>query len=103
MDKYIALLTPSNIFETKDKNMILIGANQDRVFSRLCEVMGMPELASDERYNSHTSRGKNQNELDDLINKWTRTKNLSEIETLCNDNGIPSGLIYRAKDMIVDP
>ena len=96
-------VAPSNIFQTKDDQMILIAANQDQVFSRLCNIMGRSELASDDRYNSHSSRGKNQTELDDLINEWTKTKNLNEIEQLCNDNGIPAGLIYKAKDMIEDP
>ncbi len=96
-------VAPSNIFETKDKQMILIGANQDRVFSRLCEAMSKPELALDERYNSHTARGRHQTELDHLINEWTKSKDLKEVEELCNANGIPSGLIYRAKDMIDDP
>ena len=96
-------VAPSNIFETKDQQMILIAANQDGVFSRLCTVMGKPELSSDDRYKSHSARGRNQKELDDLINQWTKTKNLKEVETLCNDNGIPAGLIYKAKDMIADP
>ncbi len=95
-------VAPSNIFETKDNKMILIGANQDRVFSRLCDVMSRPELAQDDRYKSHTGRGKHQIELDELINEWTKTKNLSEVEQLCNENGIPAGLIYTAKDMIND-
>ena len=59
-------VAPSNIFETNDNKMILIGANQDRVFSRLCEVMKKPELALDERYKSHTGRGKHQTELDKI-------------------------------------
>ena len=96
-------VAPSNIFETKDEQMILIGANQDRVFSRLCDVMDAPELALDERYKSHTARGRNQTQLDDLINEWTKSKTLKEVEDLCNKNGIPAGLIYRAKDMIDDP
>ena len=95
-------VAPSNIFETKDHKMILIGANQDRVFSRLCDVMNRPELAQDDRYKSHTGRGKHQIELDELINEWTKTKNLSEVEHLCNQNGIPAGLMYTAKDMIND-
>ena len=95
-------VAPSNIFETKDNKMILIGANQDRVFSRLCDVMSRPELAQDDRYKSHTGRGKHQMELDELINEWTKTKNLIEVEQLCNENGIPAGLIYTAKDMIND-
>ena len=95
-------VAPSNIFETKDHKMILIGANQDRVFSRLCDVMNRSELAKDDRYKSHTGRGKHQKELDELINEWTKTKNLSEVEHLCNQNGIPAGLMYTAKDMIND-
>ena len=95
-------VAPSNIFETKDHKMILIGANQDRVFSRLCDVMNRSELAKDDRYKSHTGRGKHQIELDELINQWTKTKNLSEVEHLCNQNGIPAGLMYTARDMIND-
>ena len=96
-------VAPSNIFETSDQQMILIAANQDGVFSRLCKVMDMPQLSSDERYSTHSARGKNQQELDDLINDWTKTKSLKEVESLCNENGIPAGLIYKAKDMIEDP
>ena len=96
-------VAPSNIYETKDHQMILIGANQDKVFSRLCEVMDKPELALDERYKSHTGRGKHQTDLDNLINEWTKSKNLNEIQEKCNENGIPAGLIYRAKEMIDDP
>ena len=96
-------VAPSNIFETSDQQMILIAANQDGVFSRLCKVMDRPELSLDERYSTHSARGKNQQELDDLINNWTKTKSLKEVETLCNENGIPAGLIYKARDMIEDP
>ena len=96
-------VAPSNIFETKDGQMILIAANQDGVFSRLSKVMDKPELSSDERYSTHSARGQNQKELDDLINEWTKTKDLKEVEHLCNENGIPAGLIYKAKDMIEDP
>ena len=49
--------------------------------------MDQPELSSNEKYSTHSARGKNQKELDDLINDWTKTKNLKEIELLCNDNG----------------
>ncbi len=96
-------VAPSNIFDTKDKQLILIGANQDGVFSRLCDIMEMSELATDSRYKTHSARGANQKELDNLINEWTKTKKLKEVEELCNSNGIPAGLIYKAKDMIDDP
>ena len=96
-------VAPSNIFETKDNQMILIGANQDGVFARLCKIMDQPELSSNEKYERLIALEEKPEELDDLINDWTKTENLKEIELLCNDNGIPAGLIYKAKDMIRDP
>ncbi len=63
-------VAPSNVYPTKD-GLVLIAANQDTVFRRLCEAMGRAELATDPRYDSHQSRGTNQKELDELIGRWT--------------------------------
>ena len=50
-------VAPSNIYDCSDGSF-LIAANQDTVFKRLCETMGRPELASDERFSTHTVRGR---------------------------------------------
>ena len=42
-------------------------------------------------------------ELDGLINDWTKTVALDDLQTLLNDHGVPCGLIYKAADMIDDP
>lgn len=95
-------VAPSNVYDCKDGSFI-IGANQDTVFRRLCTAMDRPELADDERYSSHIARGKNQTELDDLINDWTKTKTMAEIDELMIANGVPGGRVYRAPDMLEDP
>ncbi len=95
-------VAPSNLYECKDGSF-LIAANQDTVFARFCEAMGRPELASDPRYNSHTSRGDNQAELDALIEEWTRTKTIDEVDELMQQYGVPAGKIFRAKEMLTDP
>lgn len=95
-------VSPSNVFDTADNKLLLIAANQDTVFNRLADVMGKPELAKDDRYSTHAARGENMTELDKLINEWTKTIPLKELEQLLNDNGVPCGLIYRAADMIDD-
>ncbi|MDP6994320.1 MAG: CoA transferase, partial [Woeseiaceae bacterium] len=95
-------VAPSNVYPTKDDKMILIAANQDTVFKRMTEAMGQPELAENERYATHTARGAVQQELDLLISDWTRTKNAEELEDLMAENGIPSGKIYTAPDMLED-
>ena len=95
-------LAPSNVYRCSDGDY-LIGANQDAIFGRLCEAMGQPDLAKDERYASHTARGLHQAELDELIETWTRTKTVEEVEALCVAHAIPAGKVYRALEMLADP
>jgi formyl-CoA transferase len=95
-------VSPSNVYPTRDSKMILIAANQDTVFKRLTEAMDRPDLAEDERYMTHSARGANQQELDDIISQWTQTVNADELESLMEQYGIPSGKIYRAPEMLAD-
>jgi formyl-CoA transferase len=88
-------VAPSNLYECKDGSF-LIAANQDTVFRRLCEAMEQPELADDPRFNNHTARGERQKELDSLIEHWTKTKTMDEIDELMQEHGVPAGRIYRA-------
>ena len=95
-------VAPSNIYDCKD-GIFLIAANQDTVFKRLSAIIGRPELAEDERYSSHTARGTNMDELDGIINEWTKTRTVEEVDRLMQEAGVPAGRIYRAPDMLDDP
>jgi formyl-CoA transferase len=95
-------VSPSNVYPTGDGMEILIAGNQDTVFKRLADAMGRPELATDERYATHTSRGQHQTELDDLIADWTRTLTADQVEALMREHGVPHGKIFRAPDMLED-
>lgn len=94
-------IAPSNIYPTSDGEY-LIAANQDTVFKRLAQAMGRPELAEDERYAKHGARGKHQQELDDIIAKWTKTMTSAELSEIMNEHGVPNGKINRAPDMLED-
>ncbi|MBT5187436.1 MAG: CoA transferase [Kordiimonadaceae bacterium] len=92
-------LAPSNAYPTLDGDLI-IGANQDSIFGRLCDAMGCPELAKDPKYIDHYSRGENQAELDDVIADWTSKKSAKEVLTLMEEHGIPAGKIFTTEDMM---
>ena len=96
-------VAPSNIYPTRDGQMILIAANQDTVFGRLAKAMGQPELVEDERYCNHAARGRSQQELDVLVGEWTATLSASELIHLLEKSGVPAGKIFRAPDMLEDP
>lgn len=95
-------IAPSNVYKCRDGDY-LIGANQNAIFGRLCEAMGKPELATDPRYVDHVSRGKHQVELDRLIEAWTMSVSVAEVEALMIAHSIPAGKIYRAPEMLEDP
>lgn len=95
-------IAPSNVYPCSDGEL-LIGANGDSLFQRLCEAMNRPELAQDVRYATHEARGERQVELDYLISDWTRTKTVDELESLMEKYSIPAGRIFGPEDMLNDP
>ena len=95
-------VSPSNIYDCQD-GIFLIAANQDTVFGRLVNTMGQPELADDPRFSSHTARGANMAELDEIINAWTKTHTVDEVDRLMQEAGVPAGKIFRAPEMLEDP
>ncbi len=99
---YLPAIAPSNIYDGND-GMVIIAANQNTIFARLSEAMGMPELARHPRYATHIARGANQIELDGIIQDWAKDKSIAEIEAIMIEHAVPVGKVYRAKDMIDDP
>ncbi len=96
-------VSPSNVYPTADGDLVLIAANQDSVFKRLVDVMGRPELATDQRYSTHSARGATMTELDTLIAEWTGTIGADELLERLHAGGVPAGRIFRARDMFNDP
>ncbi|QSP95671.1 CoA transferase [Marinobacter salinisoli] len=96
-------LAPSNAYPTRDGRDVVIGANQDTVFARLCEAMGQPKLARHPDYATHRARGENQRAIDDLVSAWTRQHDAQHIVDLLAEAGVPAGLVYRAPEMLDDP
>ena len=95
-------IAPSNVYRCKDGDF-MIGANKDSLWQRLAQAMGRPELGQDPRFATHIARGENQTEIDALIDAWTQTLTIEEVETLMTRHSIPAGRVYRAPDMIADP
>jgi len=99
----LANVSPSNIFPTKDEKWVVIAANLDAMFNRLCDAMEQPELADDPRYSTHQVRGENCDELDARIADWTRGFTAAELDVRLEKHGVVSGPIYSIEDIANDP
>lgn len=96
-------IAPSNIYRTADGSWVVIAANQDTVFRRLCAAMGRPELATDDRFADHGARGRNQDELDKIIGDWAADRLPAAIIETLSAAGVIAGPINTVADVVEDP
>ncbi|NMD96106.1 CoA transferase [Rhodococcus sp. BL-253-APC-6A1W] len=96
-------IAPSNLYRTSDDMWIVIAANQDTVFRRLCAAMDSPELADDPRFADHLSRGTNQDELDALIGRWAATWTLDDLLAHLSAAGVVAGPVNTVAEVVRDP
>jgi formyl-CoA transferase len=96
-------IAPSNIYPTADGSWIVIAANQDTVFARLCAAMDRSELIDDERFANHKARGRNQDELDKIIGDWAARRQPGEIIETLSSAGVIAGPINTVAEVVADP
>lgn len=96
-------IAPSNIYRAADDSWVVIAANQDTVFARLCAAMGQPELATDDRFATHRARGRNQDELDAIIGAWAAQRQPGDIIETLSAAGVITGPINTVAEVVNDP
>ena len=96
-------IAPSNIYQSADGSWVVIAANQDTVFRRLCAAMGQPDLAADPRFVDHGARGRNQDELDAIIGEWAAGRQPDDIIETLSSAGVIAGPINTVAEVVRDP
>ncbi len=94
---------PAGTFETRDGRFVQIAAGGDKVWQRLTNAIGRPELAGDERYAVSRERIARADELETLLADWIGARDFAEIETCLVAANVPFGGIYTAADIADDP
>ncbi len=85
-------LFPYESLPTADLDLI-IAAGNDGQFSKLCEVLGVPELPHDPRFAHTKDRTRNREALRPLLVERLRTKSANEWFRLLSAAGVPCGPI----------
>jgi crotonobetainyl-CoA:carnitine CoA-transferase CaiB-like acyl-CoA transferase len=95
-------IAPTNTYRCADGKFIIIGANGDSIFKRLCEKMDRPDMAQDARFASNAGRVENEEEIDAVITQWTGSIDSSTALSLLDEARVPSGPIYSVAEMMVN-
>jgi crotonobetainyl-CoA:carnitine CoA-transferase CaiB-like acyl-CoA transferase len=85
-------ITPYETYETADRPIALAVGN-DRLFGRLCEALGLGELARDERFATNSARVAHADELAKRLEAVLRTKPADEWFDALRAAAVPAGPI----------
>ena len=94
---------PSNLYPCRDGKWIIIAAQSDKLFDRLCRVMGREELLDDPRFATAVARGENRDAIDAIVAGWTAEHELSELLPRLEAAIIPTGPVNSIADIATDP
>jgi formyl-CoA transferase len=93
---------PTGVFPTTD-GYVNIAAAGNVIWTRLCEALGEPSLATQPEYATGALRSKNRAALNELLAGLTRRHGSSELIELLNKAGVPCGPIYKMNEVFDDP
>jgi formyl-CoA transferase len=93
---------PSGTFKTKD-GFINIAANKQEQWESVCDVLGLPELKTDPRFQKRDVRKKNRKELTPLLEVKLAERGTREWVDLLNAQDVPSGEILSLEAALDQP
>lgn len=95
-------ISPFASFTAKDGH-IIVGAGNQRLWERLCNILERPELFSDERFKDNGSRTANVNELTPILNEIFKHKTINEWLDVLEEAGLPCAPINTVDRIVNDP
>ena len=95
-------ITPFQFFAAAD-GWVVVAAGNDRLFARLCEVLGRPELAGDARFADNASRTENHADLESEIGDAFAGGSVARWLDRLEKAGVPCGPVNDVADLVRDP
>lgn len=94
---------PAEQFETSDGHFLIINATTQRVFERLCEAIGQPDLPNSELFTPRKNLHANHEAIHHVLDEWVKLRTLEECMTILNEFGVPASKVYATSDIVEDP
>ena len=94
-------IVPYQTFDASDKKLALAVGN-DAQFKNLCQAVGRPELAGDERFAENPDRVANREELVTILEEEFRKKTADEWVEEIREAGVPCGPVNPLADVFSD-
>lgn len=95
-------ISPYEVVPTADGHLILAVGN-DGQFKRLCTILGIEQVADDERFTTNKARVAHKAEVRRIVSTETAKWAKRDLLTACESNAVPAGPINSIAEMFDDP
>lgn len=92
---------PRNLYETAD-GYIALSASSQSIFENVMRTISREELVDDPRFETNEKRLENADELDAIIEGWTKDRPRDEVIETMTEHGAIVGPIYDMADIFED-
>jgi glutaryl-CoA transferase len=95
-------IVPYQVFAASDGHLIVAVGN-DSQYAQLCEILGRPDLASDQRFATNASRVNHRDELVAVVGGIFATRTMRDWLDALERVGVPCGPINTIAEVFADP
>lgn len=97
-DPYAA---PHGAYRCKgDDRWCVIAVFTDSEWEAFCKVIGNPEWTKDAKFSTFLARKQNEDELNELVEKWTVNHTAEEVMTVMQQAGVRAGAVQTVDDVV---
>ncbi len=93
---------PNGHFPTRDGKWVAISCATDKLFKRLADAMGRPELAADHVYGKQETRLESPHDVNEIVRDWAGSLTRDEVLECCFRTGAPAGPLNTIADIFGD-
>jgi len=86
-----------------DDRWCAIAVFTDEEWEAFCQVIGKPELIAQPSFTTLTARKENEDELDRIVEDWTKNYPAEEVMAKMQQAGVPAGAVENNRDLHEDP
>jgi len=98
----LAQIGSAGTWKTKD-GVLLVNANNQRLFERMARALGRGDLLEDDRFRDLNASGKHRDELRAILGEIFSTDTATHWDGVLRKAGVPSGQLKNLDDVVENP
>jgi len=96
------MVAPYQVFPTRDGELMIAGGN-DRLFTAICAVVGLPSLVDDPRFATNPDRVRHRDELCAILEEALCEHDTAHWHTRLTEAGVPAAPVADVADVVNAP